>query len=350
MVAISGINGRLLATDAVAIVSRATQDARNSVTTSSGGSTLSLDVSAPRLRTIGQTDSLTLRGTDSSGQANQVTLNFTRVRSGVIQVDATGTGPTAAGSASFDIYLNQNGTIRGFDTTGSGAVDTVIAPTLDLGGRGNTVQFNFDNSTLNPIDFATRPLPTGYLVVLQSADNVVSGTSGNDNLSGTSGNDSISGLGGNDTISGLGGNDTLSGLGGNDTLSGGNGNDLLVGGNGFDTLTGGGGADRFWFSTQQGEDTITDFSSAEGDKIVLDGNAFGVSAVDGNNFEVIGQAYDGSNGSSTDWANGQSSFIFDSSSGDLYHDANGSDPNGYTIVAHTNGVTLQATDFDVQTV
>ena len=60
------------------------------------------------------------------------------------------------------------------------------------------------------------------------------------------------------------------------TIIGGAGNDTLTGGGGADTLTGGAGADTFVYRTlaestmaAAGRDTITDFSSAAGDKIDL---------------------------------------------------------------------------------
>ena len=117
------------------------------------------------------------------------------------------------------------------------------------------------------------------------------GTNGNDYRAGTSSNDIIYGLGGFDTLDGQGGNDDLygneqgdilfggSGLDelyggqGNDSLDGGNendglfgdsDNDTLRGGNGTDTLTGGSGADLFLPS---GSDSITDFSSPQGDSV-----------------------------------------------------------------------------------
>ena len=40
-------------------------------------------------------------------------------------------------------------------------------------------------------------------------------------------------------------------------------------GDGMDTLTGGAGADLFSFDTSNGVNTITDFSVAEGDKIII---------------------------------------------------------------------------------
>ncbi|VEP16822.1 hypothetical protein H1P_50027 [Hyella patelloides LEGE 07179] len=51
---------------------------------------------------------------------------------------------------------------------------------------------------------------------------------------------------------------------------------LLTGGGGNDTLTGGNGADRFVFnSAAEGINTITDFSTAQGDKIEISQSGFG---------------------------------------------------------------------------
>jgi Ca2+-binding RTX toxin-like protein len=54
------------------------------------------------------------------------------------------------------------------------------------------------------------------------------------------------------------------------------GNDWMSGDRGDDTLTGGAGADTFHLIPQAGIDRITDFSSAEGDRV---------------KFEVSSQAY-----------------------------------------------------------
>ncbi|WP_166644590.1 calcium-binding protein, partial [Halomonas ventosae] len=68
---------------------------------------------------------------------------------------------------------------------------------------------------------------------------------------------------------------TLVGLAGDDALSGDSGDDILVGGPGNESLAGGAGADTFVWnfgdqgtSTDPAEDTVTDFTSAQGD--VLD--------------------------------------------------------------------------------
>ena len=156
----------------------------------------------------------------------------------------------------------------------------------------------------------------------EAGDDTLSGGMGNDTLSGAIGNDSISGDMGNDRISGAAGNDSISGGMGNDTIAGGDGSDSLYGemGNdslsgragddyliadlGQDTLTGGADADTFFFikpETETSESdgdvvvgdseaefsqsenlihTITDFDSAEGDIILIDGSSFEITESD----------------------------------------------------------------------
>jgi Ca2+-binding RTX toxin-like protein len=103
---------------------------------------------------------------------------------------------------------------------------------------------------------------------------------GGDRLNGGYGDDVLFARRGNDQLRGKEGNDTLYGNRGRDNLLGEAGDDLIVGGPGRDVLTGGVGADRFFFlggsqrdtlrqSTGAARDRITDFSFAEGDKLLL---------------------------------------------------------------------------------
>ena len=70
-----------------------------------------------------------------------------------------------------------------------------------------------------------------------------------------------------DFISAGKGKDTIEGNDGNDTIDGGAGNDSINGGAGKDQLTGGTGSDTFVYNDGDGNDTITDYSDTEGDKI-----------------------------------------------------------------------------------
>jgi Ca2+-binding RTX toxin-like protein len=99
-----------------------------------------------------------------------------------------------------------------------------------------------------------------------SFDNLVLGTSANDVLSGASGNDSMLGRAANDFISGASGNDTLQGEAGHDMmfgstehdyLAGGDGNDILYGEVGNDILIGGRNFGAGTFVIAAYKDTLT---------------------------------------------------------------------------------------------
>lgn len=122
------------------------------------------------------------------------------------------------------------------------------------------------------------------------------GTSDDDILFGTPEDDIIIAFEGNDFIFDFdGGNDILYGAEGTDIIFGGSGDDFLIGGTGTDTLygdlgndillgndpfTGGADADFFYFnSIFEGIDTILDFSSQEGD-VILIGFDFGATSND----------------------------------------------------------------------
>ncbi|CZF83046.1 Hemolysin, chromosomal [Grimontia celer] len=81
--------------------------------------------------------------------------------------------------------------------------------------------------------------------------------------------DELHGGTGNDRLEGNQGDDELYGDEGNDELKGQDGEDFLSGGAGFDTLTGGKNADVFFFDSESGSDTITDFNLRE-DSIQID--------------------------------------------------------------------------------
>lgn len=111
---------------------------------------------------------------------------------------------------------------------------------------------------------------------------VVYGNQGIDTISGGADADALYGGQDADILYGNAGGDVLQGNRGNDTLFGGQGADTLQGGEGNDILAGGQGADRHVFASASGADTVSDFSSAEGDVIAVaaDVNGTGIEDAD----------------------------------------------------------------------
>ncbi len=135
---------------------------------------------------------------------------------------------------------------------------------------------------------------------------------GTANLSAT-GNNTANVLTGND------GSNTINGGKGADQLTGGLGNDKLFGKGGADTLTGGGGGDTFVFDVKPDNvsvDKIRDFSSAAGDKLMLDHSIFAALSLSGFSDEnfVLG----------TKALEADDKLIYDQASGILSFDADGS--------------------------
>lgn len=109
-----------------------------------------------------------------------------------------------------------------------------------------------------------------------AGNDVQIGGKGNDTMSGGAGFDRIDGGAGSDRIDGGAGIDLILGGDGNDNLTGGLGADRLTGGMGRDTMKGGAGADVFIFSGPSDVmTTVTDFNSAEGDKLKILINSYG---------------------------------------------------------------------------
>ncbi|MEO0401490.1 MAG: calcium-binding protein [Pseudomonadota bacterium] len=90
-------------------------------------------------------------------------------------------------------------------------------------------------------------------------NDTLNGGDGNDLLKAGIGDDELNGGDRNDRMLGEAGNDTLNGGSGNDKLDGGADDDVLDGGAGKDVMTGGSGADSFVFGDGSHKDTITDF-------------------------------------------------------------------------------------------
>lgn len=146
----------------------------------------------------------------------------------------------------------------------------------------------------------------------------------------------------NDTILGLGGADTLEGLAGHDSIDGGAGTDTLIGGAGVDVLTGGLDRDIFVLNAAggatntpaiAGADVITDFQSGT-DVLALSRTTFAgfgrINAVARRQL-LVGNFAGGTGFVSSETANTR--LVYDTASGNLWHDANGNLDGGFTQIA-----------------
>ena len=290
-----------------------------------------------------------------TGNSNPNTLNGD---AGNNRLDGVGGGDTLNGNDGNDWLIGGTGT----DTLNGGGGNDYLD-----GGSGNDAMAGGAGNDTYIVDSAgdtvTEAPDGGHDIVFASTtytlsnvnveDLVLTGT-GNIDGTGNAADNQLYGNAGNNNLSGADGNDYLAGGAGNDTLGGGGGNDFLSGGAGRDVMTGGAGSDLFHNQAptdnysvggnvavssidQNLYDRVTDFDAAV-DKIVFAAGYDGADGWDaghifaaGVDFSTITGSYDGTNGTSADYAAGKASLILDGDN-NLIYDANGS-AAGYTIVA-----------------
>ena len=225
---------------------------------------------------------------------------------------------TLIGGAGVDALYGQDGTDNLFGEDGD---DTLI------GGVGD--------------DFLAGQAGADTLFGESGHDRLYGGD-GDDVLYGQAEIDTLVGGSGNDLLVGGDGTDTLFGESGDDFLQGGTGNDFLAAQSGQDRLAGEGGADVYYFGSQQeGTDFIIGFNSAEGDKIVVQGSAFGAPAgfqlTDGVGFLQ---------GADVRPVAATATFYYDITSKALWFDQDGVGAGAASVIAFlTDLPTLHASDF-----
>ena len=200
-------------------------------------------------------------------------------------------------------------------------------------GQGGSDTVDYSRSSTSIYADISSASNVGYV----THDGVNDALVGIANVIGSAQNDRIYGArNGSAQLAGGAGDDVIYAFGGANRLDGGTGNDKLVG-SGNDSLTGGAGADAFIFSTLHAADTITDFASAELDKIYLNTTAFGT-LNGGGAFSL----YSGTSGNVFNGlADGAGAIGFDTSSHDLLFRATS---GATSTVAHMGmGVTMLAT-------
>jgi Ca2+-binding RTX toxin-like protein len=208
--------------------------------------------------------------------------------------------PTNPGDPYIPTFVSSGEPIDPDPTTGQVQIFTIFT-----GPTGSDTTALSSIASANGGAFLTAPTNSELvkkLLEIIEAPPVINGTAGEDNLSGTAGND------------------TFFGLSGNDIINGGAGNDTIFGGLGVDALFGGAGSDTFGFNNpNEGIDKINDFTVGE-DRISISSAGFGGASVVGN-VGVLDAARFTLGTSAT---NSSQRFIYNSNSGGLFFDADGS--------------------------
>jgi len=214
--------------------------------------------------------------------------------------------------------------------------------------------FSISGNTLSTTGMTAA---TTYTLAIQVTDsggasysetfNVITGSNAGDTLPGSgvgdAGDDILYGLdssaGNFDFLYGGSGNDKLFGQNGSDKLDGGSGNDVLYGGNGNDTLDGGLGHDTFVFDsavTAANSDTISGFNAtgtgADSDSIYLAALIYGSLSAGNFRGNLTGNA---------ESANDR--IIYETDTGAIYYDSDGSGSSSGTLVATITPGTLTGT-------
>lgn len=287
---------------------------------------------------------------------------------------------TMYGNNGHDTYYVDHSSDKAIESSATGGTDRVISSVSYTLGA-NVERLTLTGTAVKGIGNALVNVITG-----NASANILNGAAGADSMSGGDGNDIYyvdhssdriieTATGGTDTvratasvilaayvenlllegsavvrgtgnglansITGNSAANVLSGLAGNDALNGGAGNDSLNGGVGSDRMTGGVGLDKFVFDTALGTtnvDRIMDFNVAD-DTIVLDQTVFTQLATLGKltapSFWTGSAAHDADD-----------RIIYDSASGKLYYDIDGSGAAAKVLFAQvTAGLTLTNADF-----
>src|SRR6185369_5266220 len=316
---------------------------------------------------------------DNSTAQNDNLANSLTGTAGRDLLQGFGGADTMAGGAGNDTYIVGTGDVL----SDTGGIDTVVTDVNWTLGAG------FENVTAagtGKVDMTGNELAN--LAIGNAGDNYFNMRSGNDTIQGGAGNDwvDMSRFGaasyGDDVIDGGDGFDTVNfaisagqssaivadltagmirggGIGGagsasvtsiehvigagfNDSFKGSavaenfegrEGNDTLDGRGGNDTLTGGTGSDSFVFATAPGTgnvDLVSDFVSGT-DKAAFDNSVFTALGVDGN--FVAGDARFAAGAGFTSGRDASDRIVYDTSTGNLYYDADGSGAGGAQLVA-----------------
>jgi hypothetical protein len=264
-------------------------------------------------------------------------------------VTATVRGNTFQDGSYLDLAGNISAMTIGGSTAGQGNTFSTL-----YGGSG--INITKTSSSLAALSATTTSLITGNtftgygLALTYTATGLndvftVNGTSSNTVTAGALApqvfSKLISGGSGSNTINSTGGTaDWIYGGAGNDTISSNGGNDYIIGGPGVDTITPGSGADTIlYYDTTDGQDTITSFVIAEGDKLAFRSAAFG---------NIATGVLPAANFTTGAPSSGNPTFIYNTGTGLLTYDADGNGAgSAVNIASFTTAPALTAANIHI---
>jgi len=254
---------------------------------------------------------VTLEGAPALAASDISVINGSAGGGGELAINGTAGNDTLSGTTGDDTIngLGGNDLIQ----QGSGGNDVV-----DGGAGTDSIEFKTAATGALVVDFASGTITGSGSIAFTSIERVVAGNF----------NDVLNGAAGGQNFAGQGGNDTLWGAGGVDTLWGGSGNDFFV----FREM-GSANADR-----------LSDFAAGQ-DKLQLDDAAFGAIGASGGFAAGDARFWASSSGAAHD-ANDR--VVYNTSTGQLYYDADGNGAGGAQLFATlTTKPVLTATDIVV---
>lgn len=268
-----------------------------------------------------------------------------------VSLQAGDGGATAGGESDTLVNIeNLEGTQYGDDLDGDGDANALFGGGGDddlYGAAGDDVLQGgtgaddlLGDSGLDTADYSDMDVS----VTVNLVDGYVYGGAAGDtfssieNLTGGSGSDVLTGNNQVNVLDGGDGDDDLDGDVAGDTLYGGAGNDVLDGGDGLDTLWGGTGDDSFLLdSASVSADTLADFEGAGavgGDVILIDNSVFDDVGSEG----TLGAGLFASGAGMITAPNTTVRFFYDTTTGNLYYDKDGSDAGfGQSHIATLTG-------------
>lgn len=251
------------------------------------------------------------------------------------------------GGAGDDVYVISNRLDRIVEGAGAGIDEVRSSVDYTLGNNIENLRMTGSaiNGTGNDLANTLRGNDAANVLKGLGGNDLVYAGGGDDNVQGGAGDDRLYGDAGRDTLRGGDGDDLVYGGDGDDILYGDAGADILEGGAGGDWLYGGAGADQFSYRPEHllgvgaGTDTIGDFSSAQGDRILLSMLDANSNTATNDKFSFIGTAA---------FSHVAGELRYGASGGNAYisGDVNGDGLADFTL--HVAGVTsLGADDFSL---